>query len=33
MNQKGDAYDISLKQLKSNHLIDETTYQQYQLEL
>lgn len=32
-HQKGDAYDISLKQLKSNHLIDETTYQQYQLEL
>jgi type II secretory ATPase GspE/PulE/Tfp pilus assembly ATPase PilB-like protein len=31
--QKGDAYDISLKHLKSMKLIDETTYQQYQLEL
>jgi type II secretory ATPase GspE/PulE/Tfp pilus assembly ATPase PilB-like protein len=31
--QKGDAYDISLKHLKSMKLIDEITYQQYQLEL
>lgn len=31
--QKGDAYDISLKRLKSNHLIDEKTYEQYVSEL
>ncbi len=31
--QKGDAIDISLKQLLSKQLIDQTTFEQFQLEL
>jgi len=31
--QKGDDYDISLKKLKHDDLIDESTYAQYRLEL
>ena len=32
-HQKGDAYDISIKKLKHDDLIDESTYAQYCLEL
>ena len=31
--QKGDAIDISLKHLLSRQLIDQTTFEQFQLEL